>query len=190
MARPRSFDPDVVLDKAAEAFRTKGFKATSLKDLERATGLRRASLYGAFKDKHSLYVSSLKRYDATRAARLAAELDAQPTGRRALERLFEVVLGECGGDSRGCLMANAASERAAADVEAARCLDDNRRRFEAALQAVVARGRKDGSLKGGAAAPVAARYLYSVILGVRAMARAGSPCSQLKEVVDVALGTV
>jgi AcrR family transcriptional regulator len=190
MARPRSFDPDVVLDKAAEAFRAKGFSATSLKDLERATGLRRASLYGAFKDKHSLYMSSLKRYDATRAASLVAELDAQPNGRRALERLFAVVLGECGGDSRGCLMANAAAERAAADDEAARCLDDNRRRIEAALLAVVERGHKDGSLRGRAAAPVAARYLYSVMLGVRALAKAGSPCAQLKEVVDMALGTV
>jgi len=44
MARPRSFDTDVVLDKAVEAFRSKGYKATSVEDLERVTGLRRASL--------------------------------------------------------------------------------------------------------------------------------------------------
>jgi len=189
MARPRSFDPDVVLDKAAEAFRAKGFKATSLPDLEKATGLRRASLYGAFKDKHALYLAALKRYDATHAASLAAELAAAPTGRKALERLFELVVGECG-ESSGCLMANAAMERAASDLGAERCVSDNRKRVEAALQAVMARGRKDGSLKGRGDAAVASRYLFSVVLGLRSLAKSGCTCAQLKEVVRVALAAV
>lgn len=189
MARPRSFDPDVVLDKAAEAFRAKGYKATSLQDLERATGLRRASLYGAFKDKHSLYIATLKRYDATRNARLEAELTAAPTGRKALEKLFDSVLGECG-QKAGCLMANAALDGGASDAGAARCLEDNRKRIESALRAAVARGRKDGSLKGKSEPEAAARYLYSVILGLRSLVKSGCTCAQLREVVGLALGSV
>lgn len=190
MARPRSFDADVVLDKAAEAFRSKGYKATSVEDLEKATGLRRASLYGAFKNKHSLYLATLKRYDATRVVEMVAELDAAPTGRRALERLFEIVLGECGGDARGCLIANAAAERGSSDVEAAHCIADNRRRIESALHAAVARGRRDGSLKKGGDAAVAARYLFSVVLGLRSLAKAGCTCAQLKDVIHLALEAV
>ncbi|MDE2509836.1 MAG: helix-turn-helix transcriptional regulator, partial [Elusimicrobia bacterium] len=56
MGRPRSFDADVVLDQAVEAFRVRGFDGTSVEDLEKATGLRRASLYGAYGDKRALYL--------------------------------------------------------------------------------------------------------------------------------------
>lgn len=189
MGRPRSFDADVVLDKAAEAFRSKGYKATSLEDLEKATGLRRASLYGAFKNKHSIYVAVLKRYDATRFARMAAELDAAPTGRRAVERLFESVLGECG-ESGGCLMANAAMDRGASDAEAGRCVADNRKRIEGALRAAVARGRKDGSFKKEGNSAVTAGFLYSVMLGLRSMAQSGCTCAELREIAGVALKSV
>ena len=190
MGRPRSFDADAVLDKAAEAFRLHGYKATSLDDLEKATGLRRASLYGAFKDKHSLYLATLKRYDATHVVRLTAELEGAPTGRRALERLFEIVLGECGGDSRGCLINNATMERASSDAETARCIGDNRKRIETALRAAVVRGREDGSLHSQGDAAVAARFLFAVVLGLRALAKSGCTRPQLKEVVNRTLKSV
>lgn len=187
MGRPRSFDADVVLDKAVEAFRAKGYEATSVEDLEKATGLRRASLYGAFRDKHSLYLAALRRYDATRVVRMIAELDAQPTGRRALEKLFEIVVAQCAGDPSGCLIANAAMERGTSDAGAARCIGDNRRRIEGALHAAILRGRADRSLKARGEASAAARLLYSVVLGLRTLARSGCTRAQLREVADLAL---
>ncbi|MBI3566111.1 MAG: TetR/AcrR family transcriptional regulator [Elusimicrobia bacterium] len=190
MGRPRSFDADAVLDKAVETFRAKGYEAASIEDLEKATGLRRASLYGAFHDKHSLYLAALRRYDATRAVRMIAELDAQPTGRRALERLFELVVAQCAADPSGCLIANAAMERGNSDAGAARCIGDNRRRVEGALHAAVLRGRADGSLKGRGDAGAKARLLFSVVLGLRALAKSGCTRAQLKEVSDLALETV
>lgn len=190
MARPRSFDADSVLDKAVEAFRAKGFEATSVEDLEKATGLRRASLYGAFRDKHSLYLAALRRYDATRAVRMLAELDAQPTGRKALERLLTGVAEQCASDASGCLIANAAMERGNSDPGAARCIADNRRRVEGALHAAILRGRADGSLKGRRDAAAQARLLFSVVLGLRALAKSGATRAQLKEVAELALETV
>lgn len=190
MGRPRSFDADAVLDKAVDAFRAKGYEATSVEDLEKATGLRRASLYGAFRDKHALYLAALRRYDATRAAAMVARLDAQPTGREALETLFEIVVGQCAEDPSGCLIANAAMERGLSDAGAARCIADNRRRVEGALHAAVLRGRADGSLKSRGEPAAAARLLYSVVLGLRALAKSGSPRAQLREVAESALGTV
>jgi AcrR family transcriptional regulator len=184
------FDADVVLDKAVEAFRAKGFEATSVEDLERATGLRRASLYGAFRDKHSLYLAALRRYDATRATRMLAELESQPTGRKALERLLSGIVGQCASDSSGCLIANAAMERGNSDPGAARCIGDNRRRVEGALHAVILRGRADGSLKGRGDVAAKARLLFSVIIGLRVLAKSGASRAQLQEVADLALETV
>lgn len=191
MARPREFDGDSVLDKAVEAFREKGFEGTSLADLEKATGLGRASLYGAYGDKRALYLAALRRYDATRSLRLLAGLNESRTGRAALERLFGAVIAECASDPRGCLMAGAASERSAHDEGVARCVGDNRRRMEGGLAAAILRGRADGSLKRRADdARGAARFLFAAMLGVRALAKCGCGKAELEGVAAQALRTL
>ncbi len=190
MARPRSFDCDVVLDKAVETFRAKGFDGTSVEDLEQATGLRRASLYGAFGDKRALYLAALNRYQGTKGVRLLQELNAAKTGRAAIERMFAIVLKEAAGDQAGCLLSNAASERSAHDDRVARCVEDNRRRAEGALLAAVLRGRADGSVKSRAEPRSTARFLYAAILGIRALAHTGCGRAELKDVCGEALRTL
>lgn len=55
MGRPRTFsEPDVVA-RASAVFARLGFAATSVDDLVRATGVGRASLYGAFGSKDGLF---------------------------------------------------------------------------------------------------------------------------------------
>lgn len=190
MGRPRSFDAETVLDKAVEVFRAKGYEAASVDDLEKAMGLRRASLYGAFGDKHALYLAALRRYDATRMTRLIAALDAERTGRRALARLFKTVLAECAREPAGCLMANATMEKAAADAGAARCVADSRRRLEGAAHAAILRGRADRSLRGRGDARAGARLLSAIVFGLRALAKSGCTSAQLREAASLALGTV
>lgn len=187
MARPRSFDGDAILDKTVEVFRSKGYEGASVSDLEKATGLHRASLYGAFGDKRALYLAALRRYDSTRAARLMTEISAAPTGRRALERMFALVIEEAAADSCGCLLANAASENAARDARVARCVDDGRRRVEGGLHAAVLRGRADGSLKASGDARAQARFLYAALLGLRALAKSGAAKGDLLSVAETAL---
>lgn len=187
MARPREFDADAILDKTVEVFRSKGFEGASVSDLEKATGLRRASLYGAFGDKRALYLAALRRYDSTRAARLMTEIAAAPTGRKALERLFALVIEEAVADPCGCLLSNAASENASRDARVSRCVEDGRRRVEGGLLAAVLRGRADGSLKAAGDARTQARFLYAAALGLRALAKSGAPESDLRGVADSAL---
>lgn len=191
MARPREFDGDSILDKAVEAFRGKGYEGTSLTVLEKATGLGRASLYGAYGDKRALYLAALRRYDATRSLRLLASLNEARTGRAALECLFAAVIGESVRDPRGCLLACAASERAAHDEGVARCVEGNRRRMEGGLAAAILRGRADGSVKRrGDDARTAARFLFAAVLGLRALAKAGCGKSELEGVAAEALRTL
>src|SRR5262245_45794190 len=65
MPRPKSFDEDAVLDRAAQLFQQCGYEATSLADLEAHLGLGRQSLYNAFGDKQSLFLKALERYQRT-----------------------------------------------------------------------------------------------------------------------------
>ncbi|MFY0658861.1 MAG: TetR/AcrR family transcriptional regulator [Shimia sp.] len=71
-----SHNKDIALDQALDLFWTKGYASTSLKDLERATGMHPGSLYAAFGSKAKLYCLSLERY-AKRLNILRAELQAK-----------------------------------------------------------------------------------------------------------------
>ena len=63
MPRPREFEPDEVLDSAMRQFWERGYRATSVDDLVRATGVKPGSLYAAFPGgKHALLMGSLERY--------------------------------------------------------------------------------------------------------------------------------
>ena len=69
MARPRKFVEDQVIEAARDQFWGHGYAGTSLDDLVAVTGLGRGSLYGAFGDKHTIFMRALDEYStATMAA--------------------------------------------------------------------------------------------------------------------------
>ena len=90
--RPRSFDKDEVLQQVQEAFWKGGFEGTSIGDLTGATGLNRPSLYGAFGDKHTLYIHALQQYREGMHAAGRKILEDAPTLRTALEDLFRAAI--------------------------------------------------------------------------------------------------
>src|ERR1700683_2588905 len=73
--RPRSFDMEAAVERAMGVFWSRGYHATALPDLLRATKLSRGSLYAAFGDKHSLFLRALDRYVADALTRMEFELD-------------------------------------------------------------------------------------------------------------------
>ncbi len=63
MARPQNFDRFTVLKNATLIFWHQGFQATSMKDLELATGLQPSSLYNSFGNKEALFLEVLDFYE-------------------------------------------------------------------------------------------------------------------------------
>lgn len=61
MARPRTFDEDAVIARAALVFSRLGYNACSIDDLVEATALQRGSLYKAFGSKRGLFEKVLRR---------------------------------------------------------------------------------------------------------------------------------
>jgi len=74
--RPRQFEHGEVVERAMDAFWSNGYNGTSLPALLDATKMSRGSLYGAFGDKHGLFLLALDRYIADALARVDVELDA------------------------------------------------------------------------------------------------------------------
>ena len=88
-------------------FWERGYEGASLRDLEQATGLGRASLYGAFGDKESLFLKVLERFSA-RTVLLSEALSGAPTVREGFDRLFVVWIDLH--PTHGCMLSQAAGE--------------------------------------------------------------------------------
>ena len=106
MARPRGFDEDKVIKKAMTIFWERGYDATSITDLEKATGLSRISIYNTFGDKEGLFLRALDLYHSN-ATRLFEKIAIG--GLEDIERFFEWFARpfHAGASNQsGCLMVN------------------------------------------------------------------------------------
>ena len=83
--RPRNFDIDVVLDRALKVFWEHGYQGANISELTRATGLSKPSLYAAFGNKKSLYLTVLERYINLLSERHGIILTNESNGRQAIE---------------------------------------------------------------------------------------------------------
>ena len=136
MARPRKFDETGVVAAARDQFWDAGYAATSLTDLTDATGLGRASLYGAFGDKHTLYLRVFDEYIAGAVQSVADDLAGDDAG--ALDRIRAHLLENArasAGNARGCLLARGTAELAGRDEDVAT-------RSQRAFAALAARTRR------------------------------------------------
>ncbi len=188
MGRPRSFDADAVLDRAIEVFRAKGFDGASVEELEKATRLGRQSLYGAFGDKHSLYLSALDRYDRTRVESLVGKLSEGTDAADSIERFLRFVVDEeIEGGRNGCLIANATMDRGSSDPAVSRIAGANRRKLERLLESVLRRGLEDGSVGKSRDPKAVARFLVGTVLGLRALSKSGCSRAELLSVAGEAV---
>lgn len=189
--RPRSFDPDEVLDQARAVFWNLGYSATSLDDIAAATGLNRPSLYATFGDKHALYIAALARSqrEATRAlaAGLRIEAPLRAVLQTILDRTVDVYrVGSAG--QRGCFLIGTAVTQAVDDPEARRILVE----FIAATdQQFRERFEQDaGQLAPGATPAAAATVACGTLHTLAVRARTGASEDDLKAVGRAAIGLI
>lgn len=110
MARPRTFDSDSVLSSVMTLFWQQGYEATSIRDLERVSGLTAPSLYGAFGNKEALFTAALQRYVDT--VILPAIEAATALGLPGLRVMFTSIADKDPELPRGCLLAVTSCEAA------------------------------------------------------------------------------
>lgn len=60
MGRPREFDTDTLLQQAGELFILRGYNATSIDEIVKATGVVRGSLYSIFGSKQGIFIAMLE----------------------------------------------------------------------------------------------------------------------------------
>jgi AcrR family transcriptional regulator len=179
--QPRSFDTEAMLAQATLAFWQRGYASTSMDDLSAATGLNRPSLYGAFGDKHGLYLQALRLYTEQSNAAIAAALEGRSL-RDGLLRVYELALQlYCPADeaARGCLLIGTAATEAPRDEAIRQQLGDSLRGFNAAFEARLRQAADAGELPAGTDVAMRAQLASAVLHSMALRARAGDPPQQL-----------
>jgi TetR/AcrR family transcriptional repressor of nem operon len=183
MARPRSFDPDDVLDAARDIFWRKGFVGTSLDDITAETGLTKPSLYAAFGDKTSLFLKVLERYHDAVLARSRKILTGGPSARAAIEAWLSSFVPFCSGSkgSRGCLSITAAADGGLDEPRLRRSIT----RFNARLEALIlARLERDRAQFARDFDPLAATHaIAAVYVGLMTQAKQAPAPQRVKSVI-------
>ena len=180
MVRPREFDFEDVAEGLLNAFWLRGFARTSIADLTAATKLLPGSLYAAFGSKEAMFRLAVDRYQ--RYLRAAVASDAR--GLKGLEDLLDAAVRLTVDDpeQRGCLVINAIPEAASYSDDTRRLLQDDLRRSRRLVRKRLVEAQED------AGQPVdvdaLAAIVFSAMVGIRVLGRAGESRQQLQAVAD------
>lgn len=188
MARPREFDEATVLAAAVQCFWSRGYDATSVRDLIEGMGITGASLYNAFGDKRALYQRALDHYVADSIASRIQRCEELPP-RDAIGAFFGEVLARSLGDPqhKGCMLVNAALDVAPHDPGFREAVGAVMERIEEFFRSSVEAGQTDGTIAATHSAEVLARHLLGVLMGLRVLARVRPERALLEGVVAPAL---
>ena len=188
MARPREFDEGTVVAAARDRFWDAGYAATSLSDLTAATGLGKASLYGAFGDKHTLYLRIFDDYIAGAVQSVKDDLAGDDPG--ALERIRAHLLENArssAGNPRGCLLARGTAELAGRDDDVAARSKHAFQQLGLVYAAAVEAAQRAGDIDPAANSRALGDLLLAIHRGTEALGRGGADEPSLRRLVEAAL---
>ena len=181
MKQSKSCKIEALLDSALDLFWRKGYKACSMSEVVKKTGVARYGLYQAFKDKDQLYCATLKHYHQRLHNRFIKPLANQRSGFQSLNEHFERILKQLEvGDHDGCFAHQAAIERGGidkdVDVIVTHIFDETKEVYRNMLN----NGIKDGHIR-----PMPLEELVIYVMGIQraVIAMTKQKCS-LKERQD------
>ena len=186
--RPREFDLDDAVRDALEVFRQRGYHGASMVDLIEGTRLSRGSLYKAFPDKRALFFAAFDLYAREALERLGEKLRqgaAREGIRTALLHYAHISAQACG--QKGCLISTATGELLPDDDEAKRKVEAYYASVVALLAEAVRRGQGEGVIDRAHDAQTLARYLQTIMQGLRFVAKTGAGEGELREVAATAM---
>ena len=173
MARPREFDEAAALDAATACFWSRGYEATSVRDLAENMGLSAPSLYNAYGDKYALFVQALEHYlDRSmreRIERLENSLPPKQAIRKFIGELIDHSVNDRG--RRGCFLVNSALEVAPHDKKLGKLIAARLAELEAFFARSIRKAQAEGTVPRKPVAKDLARLLFGVVLGIRVLAR-------------------
>jgi AcrR family transcriptional regulator len=191
--RPRAYEPDVALRRAADAFWKTGYAGTSLDDLSAATGMNRPSLRAAFGDKHTIYLRALADYWELKFAVMRVALASPGSLPEVLMRVYEAALDiYFSGDEhvRGCFVVGTAVTEALGDPEIQDVITGGFRKLDTDFETRLRQARDAGELKKDADLEALAMLVSATMHTIAIRARAGASRQELTTLARKAVGVI
>ncbi|TXK34654.1 TetR/AcrR family transcriptional regulator [Nonomuraea sp. C10] len=188
IGRPRAFDEEAVLDRAAEVFWRHGYEGASMTTLTSAMGINRPSLYATFGSKEQLFERAFARYRETQLAQVRAALD-QPTAYAAIEAFLRSSADGLTADDHplGCLSIQGGLACSPENARISEVLAAGRAANEAAVEERLSRAATEGDLPPGVDHRALARFVMALSEGFAVHAASGTSREDLQASVDIAL---
>jgi TetR/AcrR family transcriptional repressor of nem operon len=187
MPRPRKFDETDVVAAARDEFWLRGYAATSVDDLTSVTGLGKGSLYGAFGDKHGLFLRALDDYIGTALDGVRAQLrDPKYSAYDRLVRHIRAQVKAIAADKsrRGCMMAKSAAELSAIDETVEQEVERAYAAWIAELVDCIKEAQRDGAIGKKQNPQVLATTLLAFMRGQEALHKGGVKPAQIKAAAE------
>ncbi|MFD9483716.1 TetR/AcrR family transcriptional regulator [Streptomyces sp. NPDC059991] len=193
MPRPREFDPDAVLKQAMLRFWERGYRATSIEDLVKATGVNPGSLYSAFPGgKQTLFLKSLERYSRLVVPEKLGELEAPDASVAEVRGYFEGLVRDLLSPEgrQGCLLVNTAIEKAAEDDAAAAVVRGHLARLERCMTHALENAARRGQVRASLDPVGSAKLLVATCQGLMVIGKANPDEAVLRAIVDNAFAAL
>ena len=182
MARPRSFDTDVVIEQLCDYFWEHGYGETSLDELANHLGVKRGSLYNAFGSKEVLFNAAFERYEK----KLYAAFDTPHQGLKAIADYFDNVVraATTQGVGRGCFFVNLLMSAEIPTVELQHAVERDKDFLRQFLNNHLTQALSDDYLQPTVSVQVGTDILFAAAIGIFALARTRATSTAIQEFVN------
>lgn len=180
MARLKEFNPEEKLILARNIFWEKGFAATSMDDLVKATGLARASIYHTYGDKKKLFRLCLENYFAFVDSDNSAAIAGVSSPKASLEKLIERVLFRTMRSGHACMGVKSGFELGSKDEEIGAILQVAAHENIGLYQKLIEQAKVKGEIKSQIPAADLANIVQCYITGIGQQFALGKNIKELK----------
>jgi TetR/AcrR family transcriptional repressor of nem operon len=191
VGRPREFDPKDFLNTALECFWQKGYRATSMSDLMKASGLASASIYKLYPDKRAIYLAALQQYmdeETSRGMKRDTDLSPEDALRETLE--FVALFSSAPEGDKGCFTIAAASELLPGDEEVKNKVSDKFNKIINQLETILIKGQAQQVFRQDEDARVMAVSIFMMLEGMRVYSKIQPAIEDLRRSNDFIVRSV
>ena len=173
-------------------FWARGYCDTSIRDLIECTGVNYYGLYGAFENKHGLFLAALDHYRKRVTAEIIEELKQPGPVRDTLERTLERVLAlmQTPEGRVGCLMCNTAIEVAPHDREAHAKVREHMALLRASFRARLQEAQESGEVAANTDLETLSEFLTTAVYTIGLLVRSGQDDAYVHRHIRSALSTL